>query len=77
MTATSCAAAETTIGRSVCASADGGANSAAATNSLASFAGLKGGSASSIIALAAPLVMGAIGKALGPSRTASGVQALL
>ena len=59
--------------------ADGllGANSAAATNSLASFAGLKGASASSIIALAAPLVMGAIGKALGPSRTASGVQALL
>jgi outer membrane protein OmpA-like peptidoglycan-associated protein len=59
--------------------ADGllGANSAAATNSLASFAGLKGGSASSIIALAAPLVMGAIGKALGPSRTAAGVQALL
>ena len=43
--------------------ADGllGANSAAASNSLASFAGLKGGSASSIIALAAPLVMGAIG----------------
>jgi outer membrane protein OmpA-like peptidoglycan-associated protein len=59
--------------------ADGllGANSAGVTNTLASFAGLKGGAASSIIALAAPLVMGAIGKALGPSKTASGVQALL
>ncbi len=59
--------------------ADGllGANGAGATNALASFAGLKGGAASSIIALAAPLVMGAIGKALGPSKTAAGVQALL
>jgi OOP family OmpA-OmpF porin len=59
--------------------ADGllGSNSAGVANSLASFAGLKGGSASSIIALAAPLVMGAIAKALGPTRTASGVQALL
>jgi outer membrane protein OmpA-like peptidoglycan-associated protein len=59
--------------------ADGllGSNNAAVTNTLASFAGLKGGSASSIIALVAPLVMGAIAKALGPARTASGVQALL
>lgn len=59
--------------------ADGllGANGAGVTNALASFAGLKGGAASSIIALAAPLVMGAIGKALGPSKTAAGVQALL
>ncbi|HVK42954.1 MAG TPA: OmpA family protein [Phenylobacterium sp.] len=59
--------------------ADGllGSNSAGVVNSLASFAGLKGGSASSILALTAPLVMGAIAKALGPTRTASGVQALL
>ncbi|MBT9470968.1 MAG: OmpA family protein [Pseudomonadota bacterium] len=59
--------------------ADGllGSNSSSIANTLASFAGLKGGSASNLLALAAPLVMGAIGKALGPSPTASGLQSLL
>jgi len=59
--------------------ADGllGPQTGSVTDSLASFAGLKGGSAAQILALAAPLVLGAIGKALGPSPTPSGVQSLL
>lgn len=59
--------------------ADGllGANTGAAADSLASFAGLKAGSATQILSLAAPLVLGAIGKALGPSPSASGLQSLL
>lgn len=59
--------------------ADGllGANTGSAADSLASFAGLKGGSANQLLALAAPLVLGAIGKALGPSAGASGLQSLL
>lgn len=54
-----------------------GGNSGAVSGALASFAGLKGGSASSLLALAAPLVLGAIGKALSGPPTASGVQSLL
>lgn len=54
-----------------------GSNSGAVTNSLASFAGLKGGSATTLLSLAAPLVLGAIAKALGGAPTASGVQSLL
>ena len=59
--------------------ADGllGAHGAATTGALASFAGLKSGAAGQILALAAPLVLGAIGKALGGNATASGVQSLL
>jgi OmpA-OmpF porin, OOP family len=59
--------------------ADGllGANTGPAADSLASFAGLKAGSASQLLSLAAPLVLGAIGKALGPSPSASGLQSLL
>lgn len=54
-----------------------GANAGAATNGLASFAGVKAGAATQLLSLAAPLVLGAIGKALGGAPTASGVQSLL
>lgn len=54
-----------------------GSNSGAVTNGLASFAGLKGGAATSLLSLAAPMVLGAIAKALGGAPTASGVQSLL
>lgn len=54
-----------------------GANSGSVTNTLASFAGMKGGAASQLLSLAAPLVLGAISKALGGTPTASGVQSLL
>lgn len=59
--------------------ADGllGANSGSVANSLASFAGLKAGSATQLLALAAPLVLGAIAKALGGAPTAGGVRSLL
>jgi OmpA-OmpF porin, OOP family len=59
--------------------ADGllGTNSGSVANSLASFAGLKGGSATQLLALAAPLVLGAIAKALGGAPTAGGVRSLL
>lgn len=54
-----------------------GGNAGAVTSGLASFAGIKGGSATQLLSLAAPLVLGAIGKALGGPPTASGVQTLL
>ncbi|MBP7701526.1 MAG: OmpA family protein [Phenylobacterium sp.] len=54
-----------------------GANAGAATNGLASFAGVKAGAATQLLSLAAPLVLGSIGKALGGAPTASGVQSLL
>lgn len=54
-----------------------GGNAGAVTNSLASFAGVKGGAATQLLSLAAPLVLGAIGKSLGGAPTASGVQSLL
>lgn len=54
-----------------------GGNAGAVTGGLASFAGIKGGSATQLLSLAAPLVLGAIGKALGGPPTASGVQTLL
>ena len=54
-----------------------GGNAGAVTNGLASFAGVKGGAATQLLSLAAPLVLGAIGKALGGAPTASGVQSLL
>ena len=54
-----------------------GSNSAAVTNGLASFGGLKSGAATSLLSLAAPLVLGAIAKSLGGAPTASGVQSLL
>jgi outer membrane protein OmpA-like peptidoglycan-associated protein len=54
-----------------------GPSGGSVSNSLASFAGLKGGAATQILSLAAPLVLGAISKALGGAPTATGVQALL
>lgn len=59
--------------------ADGllGTNGGPVANSLASFAGLKAGSATQLLALAAPLVLGAIAKALGGAPTAGGVRSLL
>ncbi len=54
-----------------------GGNAGAVTGGLASFAGIKGGSATQLLSLAAPLVLGAIGKALGGPPTAAGVQTLL
>lgn len=54
-----------------------GPSGGSVSNSLASFAGLKGGAATQILSLAAPLVLGAIAKALGGAPTATGVQALL
>ncbi|HEY9234105.1 MAG TPA: DUF937 domain-containing protein, partial [Phenylobacterium sp.] len=59
--------------------ADGllGGSAGPVIDSLANFAGLKGGAAAQLLSLAAPLVLGAIGKALGPSPTASGLQSLL
>ncbi|MGH6999214.1 MAG: DUF937 domain-containing protein, partial [Phenylobacterium sp.] len=54
-----------------------GGNSGSVTNTLASFAGIKGGAATQLLSLAAPLVLGAIAKALGGTPTASGVQSLL
>ena len=54
-----------------------GGNAGAVTSGLASFAGIKGGSATQLRSLAAPLVLGAIGKALGGPPTAVGVQTLL
>ena len=54
-----------------------GGNAGTVTSGLASFAGLKGGAATQLLSLAAPLVLGAIGKSLGGAPTASGVQSLL
>ncbi|CAN7597457.1 OmpA family protein [Phenylobacterium sp. LjRoot164] len=54
-----------------------GGNAGAVTSGLSSFAGIKGGAATQLLSLAAPLVLGAIGKALGGAPTASGVQSLL
>jgi outer membrane protein OmpA-like peptidoglycan-associated protein len=54
-----------------------GGNSGSVTNTLASFAGIKGGAATQLLSLAAPLVLGAIAKSLGGTPTASGVQSLL
>jgi outer membrane protein OmpA-like peptidoglycan-associated protein len=47
------------------------------TNALSSFSGLRAGSASGILALAVPLSMGAIGKALGGAPSAPGLTNLL
>jgi len=54
-----------------------GSGSSGVTNALASFSGVRSGSMPGLLALAAPLVMGAIGKAVGPAPTASSVQSLL
>lgn len=54
-----------------------GGNAGAVTNSLASFAGVKGGVATQLLSLAAPLVLGAIAKGLTGPHTAAGVQSLL
>jgi len=54
-----------------------GGEAAAATDAVAAHSGLSAGSASTLMAMAAPMVMGAIGRAAGPSPTAGGVQTLL
>jgi OOP family OmpA-OmpF porin len=54
-----------------------GSQSTPTVDALANFAGLKANSATQLLALAAPLMLGAIGKALGPSPTPSDAQSLL
>jgi outer membrane protein OmpA-like peptidoglycan-associated protein len=63
-------------GGSIVSSLLGGGGSGV-TNALASFSGVRSGSMPGLLALAAPLVMGAIGKATGPAPTPSSVQSLL
>jgi outer membrane protein OmpA-like peptidoglycan-associated protein len=54
-----------------------GSGGSGVTNALASFSGVRSGSMPGLLALAAPLVMGAIGKATGPAPTPNSVQSLL
>ena len=54
-----------------------GSGGSGVTNALASLSGVRSGSMPGLLALVAPLVMGAIGKATGPTPTVSGVQSLL
>lgn len=63
-------------GQSLSSSLLGGEGNAV-TSAIASHAGIGMGSASKLLGLAAPLVMGAIARLAGPSPTASGLQTLL
>jgi outer membrane protein OmpA-like peptidoglycan-associated protein len=63
-------------GQSLASSLLGGEGNAV-TSAIASHAGLGMGSASKILGLAAPLVLGAIARLAGPAPTASGLQTLL
>lgn len=54
-----------------------GGDSNAVTSAVASHAGIGMGSAAKLLGLAAPLVLGAIARAAGPSPTATGLQSLL
>lgn len=63
-------------GQSLSSSLLGGEGNAV-TSAIASHAGIGMGSATKLLGLAAPLVMGAIARLAGPSPTASGLQTLL
>lgn len=54
-----------------------GDNVSSITDWVASFAGIKSGSAKNLLNLAAPIIMGAVGKNMDSSRTASSLVALL
>jgi outer membrane protein OmpA-like peptidoglycan-associated protein len=63
-------------GQSLASSLLGG-NTGGVSDAVAAHAGVKPSSAASMLALAAPLVLGALGRAAGPDPTSAGLQSLL
>lgn len=69
-------AARVNEGKGIASSLLGG-NTGAVTNALGSFSGLGAGAASGLLALAAPMVLGVLGRAAGPNPTPDGLRSLL